>query len=71
MRNKPQKVHRVRWLLSVISIAACLPLASCRLFAPRDKSSDAGMADSTKASRWIGQLRDGRALEVERHMNGE
>lgn len=70
MRNKLQKVHRVQWLLSVIAITACLPLASCRLFAPRDKSSDAGTADSTKPSRWIGQFRDERALEVERHMNG-
>jgi hypothetical protein len=71
MRNKQKNASHVRWLLSVISIAACLPLASCRLFAPHDKTSDVGKADGTKVSRWIGQLRDERALEVERHMNGE
>jgi uncharacterized membrane protein YdfJ with MMPL/SSD domain len=70
MRNKLQKVHRVRWLMLVISIAACLPLGGCKLFAPHDKSSDTGKADNTKASRWNGQFRDERALEVERHMSG-
>jgi hypothetical protein len=65
-----QMAYRTQRLLWVISIAACLALASCRLLAPRDKSSNSPKADSTKASRWTGQLRDERAIEVERHMNG-
>jgi hypothetical protein len=68
MRDELNKVHRLRWILPVILLAACLPSASCRPFAPREKSSDAGKANSTKAFPW-NDLRDERAVEIERHMN--
>jgi hypothetical protein len=70
MRKKPQNVPWPRRLPLVISIAACLSLAGCRLFAPRDESPDDDTSSSTKFFRWFEQLRDERALEVERHMSG-
>jgi hypothetical protein len=69
MRYKLHKGSGLLWLL-VISVAACVLLAGCKLFTPRDEPDSGKSADGNKTSPWARPLRDERALEVERNLGG-
>jgi len=63
-----QNFPRRRWVLALLLIAACLPLASCRLLTPGDKSPAAKKPSRSIKLPRFDDFRYEQALEVEKSM---